>query len=139
MPYQNIISAIGLIGIGAILKSIIDYILKKREVKSQTQHEFKNERYKVIILLANALLDFEKNKENLNKHGRDFKAKEDLIDEVRLERDNMILFAGDGVILSLNSFIASPTEIKFYSLALEMRKDLYGLVTRLKPSSLKLK
>jgi hypothetical protein len=138
MLYQNIISAIGLIGIGAIVKSIIDSFLKKREAKSQAHHEFMTTRYKPIILLANAMLDFEKHKADLRKHGRDFSDKAQLIDELKTERNNMILFASDQVIRSLTTFITDPTENNYYELAIAMRKDLYGLSTKLRPSSLKL-
>lgn len=138
MLYQNIISAIGLIGIGAIVQSIISFSLKKREVKSQTQHEFKNVRYKAIILLANALLDFEKHNPELQLQGRNFSGRDDLLEELKVERNNMILFASDQVILALNAYIKNPNEEKFYNLALTMRKDLYGLATKLQPVNLKL-
>lgn len=137
MLIQNIISAIGLIGIGAILKSLIDFLLKTRELKNQTQHEFKNTRYKVIILLVNAMLDFEKHKPELIKHGRNFSTKEELTDELKTERNNMILFASDLVIQSLNIFIAMPSKNNHYNLAIAIRKDLYGLKTKLKASALK--
>lgn len=137
MLYQNIISAIGLIGIGAIIKSLIDSVLKKRETRSQTQLEFKDIRYKAIILLANAMLDFEKHKPELHKHNRPFESKEQLLDELKVERNNMILFASDNVILAINEFISGSDEDNFYRLAIAMRKDLYGLNTSLKPSSLK--
>jgi hypothetical protein len=138
MLYQNIISAIGLIGIGAVIKSLIDSLLKKREVKSQTQHEFKNTRYKAIILLANAMLDFDKHKAELHRHNRFFNNKEQLLDELVVERNNMILFSSDNVILMLNRFVSDPGEDTFYTLTIAMRKDLYGLKTSLRPSSLKL-
>jgi len=138
MLYQNIISAIGLIGIGAIAKSIIDSYLKNLELKGQAQHEFKSSRYKVIILLADAMIDFEKHKKDLLKHGRDFSDKDQLADELKTERNNMILFASDQVIRSLNSFILAPTEDHYYDLAIAMRKDLYGLRTKLTSISLRL-
>jgi hypothetical protein len=50
----------------------------------------------------------------------------------------MILFASDQVIRSLNLFIADPTEDNYYILTINMRKDLYGLKTKLRPTSLKL-
>jgi hypothetical protein len=50
----------------------------------------------------------------------------------------MILFASDQVIRSLTTFITDPTENNYYELAIAMRKDLYGLSTKLRPSSLKL-
>ena len=136
--YQNIISALGLIGMGAVAKSIIDSYLKRFELRGQTQHEFKSSRYKVIILLADAMLDFEKHKADLHKHGRHFSHIDQLADELKTERNNMILFASDNVIRSLNTFITTPTEGNYYDLAIAMRKDLYGLRTKLSAKSLKL-
>ncbi|WP_291907236.1 hypothetical protein [Chitinophaga sp. CB10] len=131
MAYQEIISAIGLVGLGGMLQSGINYLLNKKELKSQAQHEFKNTRYKALILLANAMLDFDKHQKELKKHGRDFTAKAQLLDELIIERDNMILFASDKVILSLSAYIRNPTREGYYELAISMRKDLYGLKTRL--------
>jgi hypothetical protein len=48
----------------------------------------------------------------------------------------MILFASDRVIESINTFLIAATERNFYDLAIAMRKDLSGLATKLKPSSL---
>ncbi len=137
MLYQNILSAIGLIGIGAIIKSIIDFVLKNREIKSQAQHDFKNIRYKAIILLANALLDFEKHLPELKKHGRIFTSKNQLVDELKIERNNMILFASDQAIRTLSEFINDPSENNYYEFAIAMRKDLYGLKTKITSSNLK--
>ncbi|MBN8837199.1 MAG: hypothetical protein J0I09_08070 [Sphingobacteriia bacterium] len=137
MLYQDIISAVGLIGVGAILKSIIDLRLKKREVQNQAQHEFKDKRYKVIVLLAYSMLDFDKNKAELHKHSRMFETSEQLLDELKVERTNMILFASDKVILAINQFILSPDEDNFHILVIAMRKDLYGLNTKLNPATLK--
>jgi hypothetical protein len=137
MIYQNILSALGLIGIGAVIKSIIDFFIKTREVKSQAQHEFKNSRYKPIILLANALLDFDKHQPDLKKHGRDFTTRSQLIDELKVERNNTLLFASDQVIKALSVFLTAPSEVNYYKLAIAMRKDLYGLATTLSPTALR--
>lgn len=112
-------------------------MLKNREIKSQTQHDFKNVRYKAIILLANALLDFEKHLPELKKHGRDFISKEQLVEELKIERNNMILFASDQAIKTLSEFVSEPSENNYYEFAIAMRKDLYGLKTKIRPSNLK--
>lgn len=126
-------------GIGAIVKSFVDTALSKRQNQSQKQHDFKETRYKALILLMLATLDFEKSISNLKKHGRDFTSREDLLDEIKVERDNMILFASDTVINTLKEFIVAPTEDTFYNAAIQMRKDLYGLKTKLQPNDLLIK
>lgn len=136
MIYQNIVSTIGLIGFGAILKSIVDSILKKKEIRQQKQNDFKEVRYKAIILLMYGLLDFEKSNFEFQKHGRNFHTIQDLIEEIKIERNNMILFASDKVIILIKDFINQPIEANYYKVAIAMRKDLYGLNTKLKDSDL---
>lgn len=49
-------------------------------------------------MLMAAMLDFEKNLTNLKEHGRNFTSPNELLDEIKDERNNMILFASDDVI-----------------------------------------
>jgi hypothetical protein len=139
MNYQNIIAAIGLLGIGAILKSIIDAFFEKRKMTDKTGHEFKQVRYKAIILLMYSFFDFEKHKKELLKNGRDFKNTEELLDEIKAEWSNMTLFASDNVIRATKKFIQTPNSLNYNTVALEMRKDLYGLKTKLTSIDLELK
>ncbi|UPK72853.1 hypothetical protein [Chitinophaga filiformis] len=136
MIYQNIISALGLIGLGAILKSIIDSLLKAKELQRQKQNDFKEVRYKAVILLMHGMLDFEKSRPEFEKHGRQFNTITDLLEEIKIERNNMILYASDKVILAITEFINQSTEENYFRVAFAMRKDLYGLNTRLLPSDL---
>ena len=136
MNTNIIVSLIGFMGIGAIIKSLIDAALNKRQNQSAKQHDFKETRYKTTIMLMLAALDFENNISSLREHGRNFTTKEQLLDEIKAERNNMILFASDEVINSIKQFIGSPTEQTFYQAAIQMRKDLYSLKTKLKPTDL---
>ncbi|MGV8135066.1 MAG: hypothetical protein AB2L20_07620 [Mangrovibacterium sp.] len=136
MDTTNIVTLIGFMGIGALIKSFVDAALHKRQNRSQKQREFKETRYKALIMLMLAMLDFEKSLPNLKKHGRDFASVEELSDEIKTERNNMILFASDEVINSLKRFLLNPTAQTFYEAAVQMRKDLYNLKTKLNTDDL---
>lgn len=141
MTSQELIpSIIGLFGIavGVALKGIIDLFIRQRELTHKKGHEFKEIRYKTLILLMYSMLDFEKEKRQLLKNGRDFKNKEELLDEIKAEWNNMILFASDDVLKSIKVFIKNPIEKEFHIAALAMRKDLYKLNTKLQESDLKI-
>jgi hypothetical protein len=60
MNYSNIISTIALLGIGAITPKLFEYFFDRQKNIDQTKHDFKQTRFKTIILLMYALLDFEK-------------------------------------------------------------------------------
>jgi hypothetical protein len=127
MNANLIVTLIGFMGIGAAIKSFIDAVLTRRQSQSQKQLEFKETRYKALILLMLAMLDFEKSLPGLRQHGRNFNSPEELLNEIRDERNNMILYASDEVIKAVKLFIADPNEKTFYEAAIKMRKDLYGL------------
>jgi len=138
MTTQEIISMIGLLGIGAILRGIIDSFLKKRETTHKAEHEHRAIRYKAALVLMYALLDFEKEKSRLQIHRPEIKNKEQLHDEIKLEFNTMILFGSDNVLKSVKAFIHNPSEQHFHIVALAMRQDLYRIGTKLKAEDLKL-
>lgn len=72
------------------------------------------------------MLDFDKRSKGLEKFGRDFKSHEQLIDEIKAEWHNAILFASDEVLEDLHAFIKEPSAKLFKKSALSMRKDLWG-------------
>jgi hypothetical protein len=132
MDATNIITLIGFMVIGAVIKSFVDSSLNRKQNLSQKQYDFKETRYKALIMLMLAMLDFEKNQPMLKEHGRNFGSINELSDEIRTERNNMILFASDEVITSLKNFLRNPNEQTFFDTAVHMRKDLYKLKTKLK-------
>jgi hypothetical protein len=127
MTTQEIIGAIGLIGIGGLLKSLIDYLIEGRKKRTEAQHQFKETRFKPIILLLNSLAHYDREKDKLVRHRPDLKTKEDLVNELKTEWTNMILFASDNVIETMRDFIEEPNENNFNRTILAMRTDLYGL------------
>jgi len=138
MTTNEIIQIVGLIGIGGFLKSIIDFFIDNRKRRTETQHQFKEIRYKAILLLLYSLVYYDKEQDQLRKHRPDIKSKDDLINEIRAEWTNMILFASDNVITTMQNFILEPDMTNFTKTLLSMRKDLYGLRTNLKFKDLRI-
>src|SRR6266702_2574326 len=101
MNYQNIISIIALLGIGAIIPKIFDFFSDRQRVKDQTKHDYKQVRYKALILLMYGYLDFEKHNKYLLKYNRDFENKDALLEELTTEWTNMTLYSSDDVIRAM--------------------------------------
>ena len=68
----------------------------------------------------------------------DIKSREALYNELKAEWTNMVLYASDKVILSMKRFLESSGKTTFNEMVLAMRKDLYGIRTRLKMENLNL-
>lgn len=139
MTAQEIISTIGLIGLGGLIKSLLDFFIDDRRRKSEAKHLFKEVRYKAIILLDYALINYDTEKSKLLNNRPDIKSKDDLFNEIYTEWVNMALYASDKVIFSMKVFIQNPTEATFTETILAMRKDLYSIKTNIKSKDLKLK
>jgi hypothetical protein len=139
MGVTEIISALGLIGLGGLIKSIFDYFIENKKRKSETKHDIKQTRYQAIILLCYSLIYFEKEKNKLSKFRPDINTKEELYNEIAAEWMNMTLYASDDVIISLKLFLQNPKQNTFNIFTLNMRKDLYGIRTKLKSDDLIIK
>ena len=73
-----------------------------------------------------AFLNFAKRAPHLEQVGRHFTSQADLLDELKMEWHNMILFASDDALKQVHSFIQSPSVAQFKRAALAMRADLWG-------------
>lgn len=130
MQTNEIIQVFG--GIGGLLKSIIDFFIDNRKRRTETRHQFKETRYKAILLLLYSLVYYDLEQDQLRKHRPDINSKMDLSNEIRAEWTNMILFASDKVIATMRDFILDPNMTIFTKTLLAIRKDLYGFRTYLK-------
>ncbi|MDD3013352.1 MAG: hypothetical protein PHC34_06575 [Candidatus Gastranaerophilales bacterium] len=123
---NEIMSSVTLLGIGGILGSYFHALWERQKEVHLQKQEYKENRYKVIILLLLCSLDFEKEKPSLNRHRPYINTIEDLIHEIRRELYNMILFASEEVLLATQEFIKYPSQDGFLKIAGAMRKDLWG-------------
>ncbi|MFH1094072.1 MAG: hypothetical protein V1739_07995 [Candidatus Omnitrophota bacterium] len=127
MNLENVSTILGLLGLGGILGTYFRILWERRNSALLQKQDYKEVRYKCIIILAMALLDFEKNKFLLHQNNREYiKTPKDLIGELKIEWNNMILFASDEVLTAMHEFINDHSQNTFRKFALAMRKDLWG-------------
>lgn len=135
MSVNQLLTAIGFIGLGGLLKSILDFFIGSRKAKQDAQLTFKEVRYKAIILMSYALVYYEREKTMLVVNRPDITSIQRLENELQAEFINMSLYASDDVIKKLKTFLESPTTGSLNHLAIAMRKDLYGIRTKLDPNA----
>ncbi len=112
------------LGIGSIVTASIQHILKRREATLESQQQDLEKRYRVIILLMYAAIDFDKNRPTLQKNRPDLQTINDVLDELKTEWHNMTLFSSKPTLENLISFIKQPSNENFRRTAQKMRKDL---------------
>lgn len=140
MNTDQILQLIIAMGIGAMLQSVLNFYIANRKKKSEKRHEHKEDRYKTIFLLCYAYVNYEdeREKEILSIRRPNIKTKKDLSNELKAEWANMSLFASDKVILAMKKFVEAEDKTTFNRLVLAMRKDLYGIRTKLRMDNLDL-
>jgi len=123
----DVIQIIGALGIGGLITSYLTLLWKNRQQDERTRQDYKEQRYKCIIMLLHAQLNFERNVCHLNKYGYDITNKDDLVDLLEAELINSYLFASQGFISAFQEFLKCPNNEARLKVAKEMRKDLWKL------------
>jgi hypothetical protein len=139
MITDEVLKAVGLIGLGGLLKSLVDFAIASTKAKHDSRHAFKEVRYKAIILLCYALVYYDREETKLIVNRPDIRSAESLKNELHVEFINMSLYGSDSVIFKMKDFLENPNKQALANLALAMRKDLYGIRTGLKESHLDFK
>jgi len=122
----TVISAVISFGLGTVLGTYLKIRWERSNSAQLQKQEYKTNRYKAVVLLMYGLLDFDKEKGRLKKHGRDFANAADLVDELKTEWNNMLFYAADDVLKTFQDFINRPDPENYRRCALAMRKDLWG-------------
>lgn len=112
------------LGIGAVITATVQHFLKKRESAFFSQRQELEKRYRVIILLMYAAYDFEGNKTAMRIQRPDLSSQKDIIEELKAEWYNMLLFASEATQVELHAFINNPGLDNLKSTAIAMRNDL---------------
>jgi hypothetical protein len=128
---DTITQLLGLLSIGALISTSFQFFIDKIKSQRQKRDDFKELRYKTIILLMHSLLDFDQAKLKLLQKRTDINTIEDLKYELLVEWKNMLLFASDSVLTAVKTYLKTPTQENFFIAGLEMRKDLYGIKTKI--------
>lgn len=127
MNLESIVSVLTLLGIGGICGNFFRILWERKNTAILQKQEFMEKRYKAIVLLMLSCLDFEKEKIHLHESGRQYiKSLNDLKDELRMEWNNMILFASEDVLVKTHAFLQHPSQESYQKVALAMRCDLWG-------------
>ena len=112
------------LGIGAVITALVQHSLKDREAARESQRKDLEARYRVVILLMYAAVDFEKNRAHFRINRPDLTSRELVVEELQAEWYNMTLFASSATLKALRSFIAKPTTEALFVAAQAMRADL---------------
>lgn len=120
---QIIISALALLGIGGVAGVYIAYLLDKKKEREFKVLEQKEKRYKSCLLYMDAFFE-PKNIKYLSSRQPDINSAQDIIEYLKMEFHEMILYASNDVIYSVKAFIEDPTYENFLKTILTMRQDL---------------
>ena len=118
-----IISALTLLGLGGILGGYITYLLDKKKEREFKVLEQKEKRYKSCLLYMDAFFE-PKNIKYLSSRQPDIDDADDVIEYLKMEYHEMMLYASKQVIFSVKAFIEKPTRENFLKTIITMRQDL---------------
>ncbi len=123
-PIQIIFSALTLLGIGGIVGAYVSSLLDKKKELEFKLLEQKERRYKSCLLYMDAFFE-PKNIKYLSSRQPDIDNSHDVIEYLKMEYHEMMLYASKAVILSVKVFIEKPTRENFLRTILCMRQDLW--------------
>jgi len=123
---QTIFTALTLLGVGGIVGGYIAYLLDKKKEREFKVLEQKEKRYKSCLLYMDAFFE-PKNIKYLSSRQPDIDNAQDVIEYLKMEYHEMMLYASKEVIFSVKAFIENPTHEKFLRTILTMRQDLSKL------------
>lgn len=118
-----IISALTLLGVGGVVGGYVTYLFDKKKEREFKVLEQKEKRYKSCLLYMDAFFD-PKNIKYLSSRQPDIDNAQDVIEYLKMEYHEMMLYAAKEVILSVKAFIENPTHENFLRTILTMRQDL---------------
>lgn len=121
--FQIIFSALTLLGVGGIVGGYITYLLDKKKEREFKILEQKEKRYKSCLLYMDTFFE-PKNIKYLSSRQPDIDNAQDVIEYLKMEYHEMMLYASKEVVLSVKAFIENPTYEKFLRTILTMRQDL---------------
>lgn len=121
---QTIFSALTLLGVGGIVGGYITFLLDKKKELEFRRLEQKEKRYKSCLLYMDVFFE-PKNIKYLSSRQPDIDNAQDVIEYLKAEYHEMLVYASKDVILSVKSFIENPNRENFLKTILSMRQDLW--------------
>lgn len=124
MAQQSWLTLLAGLGIGSVITTLAQYLLKRSEVAHQSKREALEARYKVIILLLYAAYDYSSNETVMRVKRPDLKSQKDVIEELHAEWINALLFSSGRTLSALTKFMNDPSFKNLADCANSMRQDL---------------
>ena len=121
---QTIFSALTLLGVGGIVGGYITFLLDKKKELEFKRLEQKEKRYKSCLLYMDVFFE-PKNIKYLSSRQPDIDNAQDVIEYLKAEYHEMLVYASKDVILSVKAFIENPNRENFLKTVLSMRQDLW--------------
>jgi hypothetical protein len=121
--FQIIFSSLTLLGVGGMAGGYIADVLDRKKEREFKVLEQKEKRYKSCLLYMDAFFE-PKNIKYLSSRQPDIDSADDVLEYLKMEYHEMMLYASREVILSVKAFIKSPTHDGFLRTILTMRQDL---------------
>lgn len=90
MTIENALSALGLLGIGGAMGTYLRILWERRNAALLHKQEFKEARFKCIIILMYSIIDFDKHRSALEQHRPNLRSCDDVIEELKAEWHNAI-------------------------------------------------
>lgn len=134
---QIIFSVLGIVGIGGIIAGVVTFLLNKRKELEFSRLEQKEKRYKSCLLYMDVYFKPE-NIKYLSSRQADIHESEDVLEYLKAEYHEMLLYASKEVILAVKAFISNPTQDNFLKTILSMRRDLWTRRTDLDLDSIRI-
>jgi len=120
---QTVMSALTFLGLGGVFGGYIAYLLDKKKEREFKVLEQKEKRYKSCLLYMDAFFE-PQNIKYLSSRQADIDGAQDVMEYLKMEYHEMMLYASKAVILSVKSFIENPIRENFLRTILIMRGDL---------------
>ena len=139
MDLGTITTILTSLGIGGLIGNFFQSFLQSKGKVNEREFNFKEQRYKALMILMWTSLNPKSELKHLRFYREDILDIKTLHRELKLELYNSLLYAEDNVIYSLRKFIEKINHQNYSSVALEMRKDLYGKKTKINFEDIKIK
>lgn len=124
MGLEILITIITSLGIGSLITALVsNYLSKSKEIDFK-KHEQKEKRYRSVLLYMDVYFE-PQNIKFLSSRQPDITSHKDVIEYLKAEYHEMLLYSPRSVLLAVKKFIDTPSRENFLLAILEMHQDLW--------------
>jgi hypothetical protein len=131
MDINIITSLIAGLGLGSIVTAFVSSWLDKKKEVELNLAGILEDKYRSLLVFMACVLDIEKKKYFTINEQVTQKTSKEYLEQIKEYYYHSTLYSSDEVILSLKSFIKSPSQETYIKVAQSMRNDLWKRNTKL--------